>query len=565
MDSSSVETTVTSVFDSKIYKKFQKLKPGKRVVSLTVFADGVENLNQKFYTLIIKVNDLNCKVRAKTFLNGAALSSKPNLEQFLRELIDDLNRLWENGIFVKRSGTTVFPYLHCFLLDGKARPDFLVLSHCNTKHFCNGCYVEGYHTRKGAGFCHVFEHGREVLRLRTHHESAGIAESIQNGQIAPSEIPMFGFKGRSPLFDICYLDIVKQVPPLEPMHTYLAGTVKRDFQSMQDASNKGLPCFISPALRATLQRRIDQVRINSNFKRSLGQFDRLCWKSNQFADFFFNVGPVVFRSILGDEAYGHYLVSVYLISRVWNGGVDLNEIERLKQLVQAYLAHHRKIYPLTDQTSNLHTMNHLVDTFVQLGPLKDQNGFIFEAINGECKELLKGPNAILEQLASRSLLNLLVLLNDDKLQDNSMRESSQFVVLGKGKLQGGRTYYRAIRKGTLEFKCSKFYNGSAYNEFFALDENGKCFLIESFFIVNGEVCCDAREIVLYEHLTVRFNATDLPLEHIHHAVIGSRKISFNVHSLTEKVMFVQKFDSGRSSCSDVTRGFIVRSIHAFHN
>ena len=225
MDSSFEATTIKSVFDSRIYKKFQKLKPGNRVVSLSVFADGVEDLNKKFYTLIVKVNDLNCKVRAKTFLSGAALSSKPNLEQFLRELIDDLNRLWLDGIFVERSGIMVFPYLHCFLLDGKARPDFLLLSHCNTKHFCNGCYVEGYHTPKGGGFCHVFEHGREAIRFRSHRESAALAESIRNGDIAPSELPKFGFKGRSPLFDISYLDIVKQVPPLEPMHTYLAGTV----------------------------------------------------------------------------------------------------------------------------------------------------------------------------------------------------------------------------------------------------------------------------------------------------------------------------------------------------
>lgn len=258
-------------------------------------------------------------------------------------------------------------------------------------------------------------------------------------------------------------------------------------------------------------------------------------------------------------------MSVYLISRVWNGDVDLSEVEQLKLLVQAYLAHHKKIYPLTDQTSNLHTMNHMVDTFVQLGPLKDQNGFIFEAVNGECKELLKGPNAILEQMASRSLLNLLILVNEDKLQDNSMLESSRFEVLGKGQLQNGRMYHRAIRKGTLVFKCSKFYTGSPYKEFFALDESGKCFLIESFFILNSEIHCHAREIVLYEHLAVRFNGIDLPLKHINYAVIDSREISLNVQRLTEKVMFVQKFDSGRSSCSDVTRGYIVRSIHPFHN
>lgn len=48
------------------------------------------------------------------FLNGAALSDKPNLLQFLGELIRELNVLWEKGIYAERNGEIVYPYLHCF-------------------------------------------------------------------------------------------------------------------------------------------------------------------------------------------------------------------------------------------------------------------------------------------------------------------------------------------------------------------------------------------------------------------------------------------------------------------
>ena len=555
--------SVNSVFDSKIYKRFQSKKPSKRIISLTLFADGVEKLNQKFYTIMAKVNELDCTARSRAFLSGAALSSKPNLEQFLSELISELNELWENGVFAKKFGGQVYPYLHSFLLDGVARPDFLHLSHHGAKHFCTGCYVEGRVVAKGDGHSRIY-HYREEFELRKHRDSQSIVDKIQDGNILPSDLPYYGFKGRSPLFDIKHFNTVKQIPPLEPMHTYLGGTVLRDFTSMQSPANKQLPCFLSSAQRDVLQQRMNKVHLNKNFKRTLGSFRKLNkWKTNQFADFFFNIGPSVFRSILSQEAYGHYLISVYLISRVWIGGVELAEVDDLKLLVQQYLAHHTLVYPLTDQTSNHHSFQHLIDTFLNIGPLKDQTAFLFEAMNGECTKLLKGPNAILEQLASRSSLSFLIQLNDKNLQPPA---SDRFQVKGRARQIGAKCYHRAIKKDGLHVTCSRFNTSRTKKDFYIIDENNKCFSIRAFFVVGREIFCEAFEIILGSNIAFRINSKERSVPHIYtNCSIQSQLVEFNVESIREKVLFIQNFDQGSSNCSNVLKGDVIRSIHPFFN
>lgn len=79
----------------------------------------------------------------------------------------------------------------------------------------------------------------------------------------------------------------------------------------------------------------------------------------------------------------------YLVGRLWNGEVRNDELEDLDLIAHNYLNHHRDLYPLTDQISNLHPTEHFVETFQELGPFKDHNEFVFEAFNGEITKMLE--------------------------------------------------------------------------------------------------------------------------------------------------------------------------------
>lgn len=124
-------------------------------------------------------------------------------------------------------------------------------------------------------------------------------------------------------------------------------------------------------------------------------------------------------SLMNDEVYNHYLLWVYLISRVWCGGIDTIEVDFLRNLVDVYLTDHKRLYPLRNQTSNLHSLNHLIDTFLFLGLLKENNGFPFEAINGQCVSMLTGPRFLIEQIASRTKVNLMIGIKGDSEPDET--------------------------------------------------------------------------------------------------------------------------------------------------
>lgn len=58
-----------------------------------------------------------------------------------------------------------------------------------------------------------------------------------------------------------------------------------------------------------------------------------------------------------------HLAFNYLISGLWDGDIRNDEYEDLDNFTQIYIDHHKQIYPITDQTSNLHSVNHFVETF----------------------------------------------------------------------------------------------------------------------------------------------------------------------------------------------------------
>lgn len=542
-------STIKTTFDSAVYRDFHRQKRGSRVVALDLFADGVCLQKKSFYTLIVKVNDLDSDVHAKTLLNGAALSAKPNLRQFLGPLVEEANELWKNGVYAERYGETVYPYIHTVLLDGKARPEMMEMSQFNSARFCTGCYVEGEQFRTDAGgTARYFVHG-EHLTPRTHEDSKAVACAIEAGLI-PSSERRLGIKGKSLLYEIKYLNLVHQVPPMEPMHSIIGGYVKRDLESMMTSANKHLDCFIPPSLRQVLQRRLNLIRVNSNFKRSLGAIEKTSiWKTNQHADFFFYIGPVVFDSILKDTVYEHYLQLVYLITRVWCGGIESMEIDNLRRLVENYLSDHKNLYPLRDQTSNLHSMNHLIDTFIYLGPFKDHNGFPFEAINGECSSIVTGPRFVMEQIASRTELNLLIATaagNEPK--------DREF------KLSGGQLVKNSLRVNS----ASKQIRSSS-SDYIVWTTNNECFEIKRHFADGDKLMCEAVRIRLNGNLEVTCLGMRLKIEHIYMAQIETTTCIFDAQTITEKVIFVPAFTPQHSSFEDVRTGFIVRQTIPFHN
>lgn len=77
------------------------------------------------------------------------------------------------------------------------------------------------------------------------------------------------------------------------------------------------------------------------------------------------------------------------MSEFWDGGIKYEKAEEFKQFINTYLDIHDKLYPMSDSTSNLHSMNHFVETFFNLDNFNAYSAFVFESINRETKNIIK--------------------------------------------------------------------------------------------------------------------------------------------------------------------------------
>ena len=549
-------TEIKSVFDSEIYKRMQEEKGDERVIALIAFADGVSDQKRTFNNLIVKIFDLDTTTRLKTFLNGAAMSHSPNLEQMLGEFIAKLNKIWEKGIFIRKLNSKVYPYLHCMILDGQARPDYLMQSHHGAECFCNACLVKGKVVSKGRGHTRIFEHGTEAPIHRTHEMSSAVAEAKSLGLVRNKK-PFDGIKDRTPLYDITYLDIVKQIPAFESMHTIFGGMVKRDYESMLSCSPNR--CSLNKNQKALVQERMNKIQEfvnvpqNTQLKRDLSEFNKVAgWKTNQYADFFFYIGPIVFRDLVDNQIYAHQLVLIYLIGRLWIG-ISKEEIETLELLTDNYLNHHKQLYPITDQTSNLHSTTHLVETVLNLGPLKEYSGFCFEAMNGEVKDMITGPTNIIDQIAIRTEIDLMIIV-----KEGQNTAESEWACQGCPVNEFDQICFKSIKKANLVVRSEKSYVKLA---------DGRFFKINKLFKERGQenIMCEGFEIVIEGNIKFQLASRLYSIEHILSGEINYQTVVFNAQSIEESVFFVPKFQQNSSSFISLSKGFVVRTIYQFHN
>ena len=162
---------ISTIFDGSVYKEYQNLKRNKSIIILTAFSDGVSiSKSSKFnvWPIFIKLNDLSCSQEQKTFLYANYYGeSKPDINFFLRDLISSLNRMFNEGIYINKLQTTVYPMLIVSIFDTPARSHFLNHVSHNGYFGCTICTIEG--ERKDTHF-QLFKPGQPA-ELRCERDS----------------------------------------------------------------------------------------------------------------------------------------------------------------------------------------------------------------------------------------------------------------------------------------------------------------------------------------------------------------------------------------------------------
>ena len=268
---------------------------------------------------------------------------KPSLNSvtdYLMDFVFELRQLLKNGFIYNGKHITIT--VKSFLCDAPARSFLKGITSHNGYDSCERCSIHGTWTE-----------GRVVFNEEIVYppRDNGIYRS-------------FGYKGHqkeiSPLIEIG-LNVIEMFP-LDYMHLVCLGTVRRLLHFLKNGPcGKISACQISEV--STLLLTFNAYMPSEFARRPRGLQDMDRWKATEFRQFILYTGPVVFRSILSDTAYNHFLalsVSVSILLQN-NDKIRLQYLEYARELIKHFVYYCKYIYGPSFTVYNIHHLLHLPD------------------------------------------------------------------------------------------------------------------------------------------------------------------------------------------------------------
>lgn len=370
---------------------------------------------------------------------------------------------------------------------------------------------------------------------------------------------LLGVNGESELCKLIYFDFISGVHP-DLMHMIFSGINPRLLNYQLSFENRNKPSYIKKPDQRILDERILKSNYNSDFKRlPKSIFELNNWKSTQNFDYFFYLGPIVLQSILNKEAYEHYLLLVYIISKLYNGHLTINELNQIDDLVKIFLNNINQFYDQHEYTMNVHQLNHLVKTFKNYGPLKYLTAFSFESFNGDVKKSIKGGFGVLKQIFNRNELKIAYDIKSIKGDDKN------FKTISKGYANNNNlTCYSKIKKNSLII--SSFEKSKSSLKDYYVKTKDRYFRINYFFMDIFKklyFCGDVIDCLGY--LNFKVNGQELNLCHLIKAKQSTIRENIEVDKIEERVLFFKTFVEKSSEFEDPNLGFIIEFKFHVHN
>ena len=502
--------------DGHEYLKIIQSRPGKKVITLQISCDGVEisDLSKKqIWPLFVKINELDLAEDRKVFLYSCHIGrSKPDVEFYLDNLVRELNDLNETGVFIERLNEIVYPVLLNCLFDLPARSHFLQHAGHTAKSGCTICNVSG-----------------ESLALdpnnpRKHKvifRPSGVREykSKHLYERDRDELIDLGILGVSKLNSITYADCF-QICPTEPMHQIFIGFVSRFLESMFLFKFKDSICSLY-GQESVLDQRIKLFGSMEKFKRNPRPVSqRKNFNAGDHLIWFFYVGPVVLKGVLSKKGYAYWMTLVYVVSNYWSG-LEKTELDFNHELIRLLLEDLQEVFSESEYTMNAHQLLHLKELVHRFGPLSQNNSFIYEAANGDCRRLVTGAFGVNEQIANQ--VSYRFNLDLDKAQN-----SKEELRLGNEFEHKGVKCFKKLVKGGKMF-TSLFYhqNSSSCSSNFAFRlVSGEVVFCRYFFKENGDVFFKGKILSKQKGLKFTYDRIKLNLDYIFYAKSGQSSRTF---------------------------------------
>lgn len=313
--------------------------------------------------------------------------SKPNDLDFLRDTIEDLHSLLNDGLLYKERRLAIS--LRCIVADAPALAFIKNVKQYSGYFGCERCSQRGIWS------------GRKVIFSETQNFNLRTDVSFRNKEQMEHHL------GETP-FSSLPIDMVECFSK-DYMHVICLGVVRRLIltwlrgpRSVKISAHQKQ--LISDHL---LQLQVFMPREFARKPRSLDDIDR--YKATEFRQLLLYTGKVVLKSILPEPLYHHFLVLNVAMAIFLSPSLLLKYADYASSLVVYFVEQGMRLYSNEFLVYNVHSMLHLVDVAGRYGSLDNCSAFCFENYLYKMKRKVRSGFKPLTQLVNR-------LHEDDEVQ-----------------------------------------------------------------------------------------------------------------------------------------------------
>ena len=307
-------------------------------------------------------------------------SKKPTPQEFLSDLISDLNCAITNGLNILNK--TVKIKIRAFICDAPAR-SYLKCIKPHTGYFsCERCIIEGQYYAGRMTF--PYDKASAPTKKRSDASFAAQEDEEHHLNISPlTQVPDLGLVS----------DFV-----LDYMHLICLGVMRRLL--LLWTSGK-IPIKLPSKGVDELSKYAEEVSESipvefSRNPRSLREVKR--WKATEFRLFLLYTGPVILKNYISTAMYQNFLLlhaAIFILTH------DIRKVNLAEELLKMFVSHSIQLYGLEFSSYNVHNLLHITDDIRRFGPPDTISCFPFENFLGQLKHSIKSGAKPLQQVVKR--------------------------------------------------------------------------------------------------------------------------------------------------------------------
>lgn len=341
--------------------------------------DGIalyKSSNTTLWPILCAVKNCGC---VEPFVIGIFCGkSKPaSVQEFLHDFVQEMSVLMTDGIELNDSQFAVT--VHSFVCDTPARAMVKNIKGPTGYFGCDKCETHGEWNGK-VTFVEADAQRRTDVRFdelanEDHHLGSSALQSLPIGMVSQF--------------------------PLDYMHLVCLGVMRRL-----------ILCWLKGPLNTRLcARKVMQLSekltaiaayVPKEFcRKPRSVTEILRWKATEFRQFVLYTGPVVLLHILPEMLYSHFLLLSVAVSLLANPQLCSLYSVYANDLLRTFVNNAAVLYGTEMMVYNVHALLHLADDVHRFGRLDNFAAFPFENALMGLKKLIRKPNHILQQIASR--------------------------------------------------------------------------------------------------------------------------------------------------------------------